>query len=196
MRSYLCTVLFPSFHPGLQIRSDIDRIRIQLLVMNRIRIQVFFLGRIRIRIQKHISPEYATGWKGGGEGREGGGVVGRPHFEGANLSSRAFFKAFKKSTKCLGSGIRVLKPDPDPEKFKHRIRIQAKSPDPTWFGSGSATLLPSMCPSVMTVNSLLSTYLFRNSVLALLGIWTRNRNSFWNHDTFSKRIQIISSLSK
>ena len=86
-------------------------------------------------------PEYATGWKGGREGREGGGVVGRPHFEGASLSSRVFFKAFKNSTKCLGSGsgIRVLKPDPDsdPEKFKNRIRIQAKSPDPT--GSGSAT---------------------------------------------------------
>ena len=90
-------------------------------------------------------PEYATGWKGGREGREGGGVVGRPHFEGASLSSRVFFKAFKNSTKCLGSGsgIRVLKPDPDsdPEKFKIRIRIriQAKSPDPT--GSGSATLV-------------------------------------------------------
>jgi len=34
--------------------------------------------------------EYATGWKGGREGREGVGVVGRPHFEGTSLRFQAF----------------------------------------------------------------------------------------------------------
>ena len=53
-------------------------------------------------------PECATGWMGGGVGRKGEGVVGRPHFEGASLSSRVFFKAFKYSTKCLGSGFREI----------------------------------------------------------------------------------------
>ena len=93
-------------------------------------------------------PEYATGWKGGREGREGGGVLGRPHFEGASLSSRVFSNQM--------SWIRIRDPgvkpdpdsDPDPEKFKIRIRIririQAKSLDPTGYGSrygsGSATL--------------------------------------------------------
>ena len=48
-------------------------------------------------------------------------------WEGANLSSRAFFKAFKNSTKFLGTGSGIR----DPEKFKNQIRIQAKSPDQT-----------------------------------------------------------------
>ena len=57
-------------------------------------------------------PEYASGWKGGGEGREVGGVVVRPRFEGASISSRSFFKAFKNSTKCFGSGSGAKSPDP------------------------------------------------------------------------------------
>ena len=62
-------------------------------------------------------------------------MVGRPHFEGASLSSCAFSKLKKIQPNVLdphpGSGKRVLKPDLDldPEKFKNRIRIQAKSPD-------------------------------------------------------------------
>ena len=77
-------------------------------------------------------------------------MVGKPHFEGASLSSRFFFQSFQKFNQM--SWIRIRDPgvkpdpdsDPDPEKFKIRIRIrvriQAKSLDPTGYGSGSATL--------------------------------------------------------
>ena len=82
-------------------------------------------------------PEYATGWKGGREGREGGGVVGRPHFEGASLSSRFFSKLSKIQSNVLdpdpgvktGSGSReILKPDPDPSEITRSDRIRIRNP--------------------------------------------------------------------
>ena len=75
------------------------------------------------------APEYATGWKGGEEGREGGDVVGRPHFEGSSLSSRAFSKLSKIQPN-------VLDPDPGVNTGSREI----SKPDPSKI-TGSATLL-------------------------------------------------------
>ena len=56
-------------------------------------------------------------------GMEGEGVVKMPHFEGANVSSRAFLKAFKNSK----SWIRIRDPGVKTgsgSKQNHRIRIR------------------------------------------------------------------------
>ena len=44
-------------------------------------------------------------WKDAGEGMEGGDVVGRSHFEGANVSFSAFFKATLLSVSSLPSSF-------------------------------------------------------------------------------------------
>ena len=89
-------------------------------------------------------------WKGGGEGMEGEGVVKMPHFEGANVSSRAFLKAFKNSKSWIriqrnlktgsGSGSRIQRNlktgsgSGSGSKQNHRIRPDP-DPDPKpWVG--------------------------------------------------------------